>query len=450
MGTPIFVLYSATMLLFVAKTTPRLQYIVDFIGTQLFNEPIRITNDEHFFRQQPVPKINYSTSPFGPDEFFIQPVALLFEQDIKEQPVHCFTANNQQAFFSTTGDYPFDVLAASFYLLSRYEEYLPHKPDEYGRYAHTNSLAFKEGFLQQPLVNYWLEDFKKALQNKFTALPLKCNRFKFVPTYDIDIAWSYKHKGWTRTAVAMLQYIFKGRWQLLRERIAVLQNKQVDPFDSYEWLDALHLYCKLRPYYFFLMAEKQVGYDRNISPSKKAMQQLIAYQATKGTTGIHPSWQSGNNYKLLKEEIGWLEFITEKDIRYSRQHYIRFTLPHTYRRLIEAGITKEFSMGYGSINGFRASVASSFYWYDLAHETTTSLLLFPFCFMDANSFYEEKQSPAQAFAQLMQLYQAVKKVNGLMITVWHNQFFGTDPLFKGWKEVYEVFIKEEVYWDALY
>ena len=40
----------------------------------------------------------------------------------------------------------------------------------YGRYAHENSLAFKEGFLNQPLINLWLKDFKDALKKKFPKL----------------------------------------------------------------------------------------------------------------------------------------------------------------------------------------------------------------------------------------------------------------------------------------
>jgi hypothetical protein len=105
-------------------------------------------------------------------------------------------------------------------------------------------------------------------------------------------------------------------------------------------------------------------------------------------------------------------------------------------------------MGYGSINGFRASVASSFYWYDLEKEETTALRLFPFCFMDANSFYEQHDTPAQAMRELMHYYHLIRKVNGLMVTIWHNTFLGNDPQFAGWKKVYEVFLKEEIFWDA--
>ena len=99
-------------------------------------------------------------------------------------------------------------------------------------------------------------------------------------------------------------------------------------------------------------------------------------------------------------------------------------------------------MGYGSINGFRASVASPFYWNDLEKEEKTNLFLHPFCFMDANSFFEQKFSPQQALDALRHYYNAIKSVNGTMITIWHNTFLGTEKLFAGWKEVYEKFISE--------
>ena len=99
-------------------------------------------------------------------------------------------------------------------------------------------------------------------------------------------------------------------------------------------------------------------------------------------------------------------------------------------------------MGYGSINGFRASVASAFYWFDLEKNEPTDLLLRPFCYMDANSFYEQHYLPEQAYEEMMQYYKVVKSVNGTMISIWHNNFLGTDKLYKGWKEVYEKFIAE--------
>jgi hypothetical protein len=435
------------MWLFSTHITPRLQYIVDFISKELFDEPIRITSDKEEFIRAGGPRINYSDKVIAETDLFLQPHPLLFQSGIAVQEIECFELNFHPAFFMTGGDFSFDVLAASFYLISRYEEYLPHATDEYGRYAHGGSLAYREGFLDLPLVNIWLRELKTALARKYPGLVFRYSSFKFIPTYDIDSAFSYLHKGWKRNLGGSLKAIATGQWAAVKDRISVLQGRRPDPFDAYEWLDSLHLYCRMRPYYFFLVAARRKGVDRNISPSVVALQELIRYHAAGYRVGIHPSWQSGDSDVLLKAEVDWLENMTGRAVTRSRQHYIRFSLPGTYRRLVEQGIEQDFSMGYGGINGFRASVASSFYWYDLEKEEATRLRIFPFCFMDANAFYEQGYTPTQAMTELLHYYHLVRRVNGLMVTIWHNSFLGSDPQFAGWREVYEVFLKEEVYWD---
>ncbi len=430
--------------------TPRIQYIVHFFSQELFDEPIRITSNKQLYIQHNGPKINYYYQELCEGEFLIAPVPLLFENTIQEQDTSCFEINFHKAFFQTTGDMHFDIFAATFYLLSRYEEYLPHEKDSYGRYAHTNSMAFREGFLNQPLINTWLQEFKTALHAAFPDLNFKGSQFANVITYDIDIAYSYLHKGFLRNLGGTFRSLMKGEWRLIKERWLVLFRLKKDPFDCFEWLDALHLYCRLKPYYFFLVARKRSKYDKNVSTSAKPFRDLVEYYASTATAGIHPSWQSGDEASLLKEEIEWLEVVGDKKVVTSRHHYLRFTLPESYRKLANEGIEKDFSMGYGTINGFRASVSTPFNWYDLEKEEETLLVIQPFCFMDANAFYELGYSARQTYEELMRYYEAVKKVNGTLVTVWHNHLLGTDKRTEGWSQMFELFMREEVYWDAYY
>jgi hypothetical protein len=430
------------VILFANSITPRLQYISDFIGKEITGEIFQITTDINDFEQYTGPKINYSNEPITDKEFWLQPHGLVFEKGIKPQTIECFINDSNKSFFKISSDFPFDIFAASFYLLSRYEEYLPHEKDMYGRYAHEDSLAFKENFLYLPLINIWLSDFKKALERKLNLFTVHQSPFTLLPTYDIDEAYSYKYKARWRTTGGIIKSIFKGEWKRLKERKKVLAGRIKDPYDSYEWMNNLHQQYNLKPRYFFLVPDKRSRYDKNILPKEKALKQLIGKHADKYPIGIHPSWQSGDNPSLITKEIGTIEKITGKKITSSRQHYIRFTLPQTFRYLIEAGIKEDFSMGYGSINGFRASIATPFYWYDLEKEKSTDLLMYPFCFMDANSFYEQKFTAQQALDEMREFYKVIKSVNGLMITIWHNNFLGTDNLFVGWKEIYEQFIKE--------
>ena len=429
------------MIVYSEKITPRLRYITDFIGKEIMGKAFELTDDAEVFKNCSGAKINYSNRRINNEELVINNCSLLFEDSIKEQNISCFEHNSFKAFFKTTGDYPFDIFAASFYLLSRYEEYLPHKKDMYGRYAHENSLAYKEGFLNLPLINVWLEDFKKVLKEKFPSFTIHNSPFTFQPTYDIDEAYSYKHKGLLRSIGGTTKAVVGGQWSMISERFKVLQGKVKDPFDSFNWMDELHAKHKLQPIYFFLIPASNARYDKNILPSNPTMQELIKRHAGKYPIGIHPSWQSGDDENLLRSEIERLERITGKKITSSRYHYIRFNLPDGYRRLLKQGITDDYSMGYGGINGFRASVASSFYWYDLEKEETTSLLLYPFCYMEANSFFEQQFSPAQAFDEMLHYYKAVKSVNGTLSTLWHNTFLGNAKLFDGWGQQYQRFVE---------
>lgn len=429
------------MIIYANRITPRLQYVADFIGKAITGHPFRLTTEESVFNDYNGPKINYGYEPVSNDELLIVNYPLLFEDSIRRQNISCFKLNDFPAFFRSEGDYPFDIFSAVFYLLSRYEEYFPHKKDMYGRYAHENSLAFKEGFLNLPLINIWIEDFKNMLKKKFPTLSTHHSPFTFQPTYDIDEAFAFNNKELSKIAGGLARSLVKGEWSIVNERLKVFRGKSNDPYDAYGWMDKLHEKNNLKPFYFFHVATEKGKYDKNIPPSHPAMQQLIKQHAEKYSIGIHPSWASGDDESLLEKEINTLESATGKKITASRQHYIRFKLPQTFQTLITAGITDDYSMGYGSINGFRASVASSFYWYDLEKEQQTHLLLHPFCFMEANSFFEQKYLPQRAYEEMMHYYNVVKGVNGTLITIWHNNFLGTYPMFSGWRDVYEEFVE---------
>jgi hypothetical protein len=418
-------------------SSSRLQYICSFIFKEQLGIDFELTIDSEAFKNYSGPKVNYSDCKIAEIEFHIQNNPLLFENDIKTQVLNCFDADGNKAFFKTVNcDFSFDIFAASFFLLSRYEEYLPHEKDMYGRFGHENSLAYREDFLNLPLINIWVKDFAEKLRKKFPTFNFQPSTFNFKPTYDIDIAYSYKYKGLLRNIGGFLK-------SPSLERIKVLTGILKDPFDCYDWLNDLHQQYHLHPIYFFLVSEKNGRYDKNILPHVNAMWQLVKKHALKYGIGIHPSWQSNTKATFLKSEMEWLADMSGfKKIVLSRQHYIKFTLPDTYHTLAEAGVLDEYSMGYGSINGFRASVASSFYWYDIEKEVQTAFRIHPFCFMDANAYYEQKQNARQTFDELMHYLTVCKTVKGTLITIWHNNFLGTAKEFEGWSAMYEKFIAQ--------
>ncbi|RYZ17033.1 MAG: hypothetical protein EOO16_24835 [Chitinophagaceae bacterium] len=410
---------------FSAIQSPRLDYVLNFLS-EYFGQP--------FVRSEAVgADLVYGTE--GAGRMRIEPAGLLEERGIyTDEPPAARTADGGYVLFPDDSVFGFDLFSAIFYLLARCEEYATPEKDGYGRFPHTASLAWQGGFLNRPLIHEWLYRFSEQLLGEGYTPP-----FRFAPTFDIDMAWSYRHKGFARNAGGLLRSLLR-RDGTVSDRLDVLLRGHHDPFDCYDFLDKLHGHFALRPHYFIHAGTGRNAYDKNIPLKKSAMQQLLRRIARSSTVGLHPSWASGDEPAFVAEEKKALESAVGAPVTSSRQHFIRFTLPHSFRQLIAAGITDDYSMGYGSINGFRASVAVPFYWYDLERDEQTQLRLHPFCFMDANALFEQKQSITQTEAELNTCLETFRQWGGTFISIWHNSYLGSAPEYAGWPELYARFV----------
>ncbi len=423
-------------IIYAAFTSNRLTYVLDFIFNEVLGVEYILTNAETEYLSSPYFRINYSHKNLISD-LHIGSSGLLYETEIVEKEIYCTKWNELPIFFQTQeSEIPFDFFSAVFYLLSRYEEYLPHELDSYFRFPHVQSIAFQNNFLNLPLIDLWIEALKKRMFLKNQSVQFKENKFQILPTYDIDIAYSFKGKGLGRNIAGTLKDILKFNFKNISLRLNVLFANHKDPYDSFDFLDKIHEQFSLKPIYFFLLSEGS-QYDKNIDCHSTLMKELISTIQSKYEIGIHPSWKSHERYEVLQKETLLLNKVTK-----SRQHYIRFALPETYRNLVNVGITDDYSMGYGSINGFRASTSRSFNWFDVEKNEVSHLRLHPFCFMECNSFFEQKYTAEKASEELLHYVKVIKEVNGNLITIWHNFSLGTDPLWKGWKEMYVDFLQK--------
>lgn len=414
----------------------RLHYICDWIFLeQLQIDYTLIDSVEVLDTAHPI--INYTASPISIPAIHIQPTGLLEETGIRVQPISGFhypsfstPENRISAFFKTSlAEWPFDIFSAAFYLLTRYEEYTEPLRDEHGRFPHTQSLAYKLNFLHEPLIQHWLMDLRWLIQKKWPSLSLTVKKMSPIITYDIDMAWSYLHKGWLRNIAGWLK-------QPTLDRIRVLAGNKPDPFDIFDSLIDRHQQSNSPALFFIPAGTSHNKYDKNISPKSPALQKRIRQLATHFDIGLHPSYYSMQQPELLIAEKNRLEQLLEKKISRNRQHYIRFALPETYRILIDAGIREEYSMGYGSVNGFRASTSASFLWYDLTTERTTALRVFPFSFMDANCIFEEKIDAATAWNNYSVQFDQCQRAGGQLISIFHNHLLTNEPDYHDWNELH--------------
>lgn len=420
------------LIIYSEHITNRLQFIV----TTLFGEGTILTNDSKAFSSFEGKKINYSTNENLVSALWIKPVDLLFEKSIFNQDIECFLWNNLKVFYKTEGNIPFDFLAASFYLLTRYEEYsTDFIKDEYGNFHHENSVAWKEGFLHLPIIHLWLKEIEK----EFGIISRK-NNFNMTATYDVDISFAYQNHPWSVKFGGLLKDLVYKRGTF-KERLQVLFGYKKDPYQIFSWLNDLHKKHNLQAIYFFLVAQHRSKFDKNPSLKKKQVKQFIQEISKKYAIGIHPSFQSNGSINKLKAEIKKLSAITDNRIIKSRQHYLQLQFPSTYKTLIQQGIQEDYTLGYGTQNGFRASYCYPFYWYDLENDTPTKLLLHPFCFMDANFIFEQKLQPQEALVEMKKYYETVKSVDGDLIFIMHNHFLAVQEQWKDWRKIYVEFLQ---------
>ncbi|WP_317897245.1 polysaccharide deacetylase family protein [Aurantibacillus circumpalustris] len=325
----------------------------------------------------------------------------------------------EKVFFkNTSGSIPFDLFGAAFWLLTRYEEYLPHKSDRYSRFNFKSSLAYQYEFLHYPLVNLWLLEFRKALSGQFPSLEFTEREYNYISTVDIDNVYKYKHKGFVRSLAGLIS---DRSFKKMRQRVRILLGKQKDPFDCYGFLIDAHKQTETKAIYFFLLGDYGPN-DKNHSSSDLRFQSLIKHLADYSMVGIHPSFGSNNNLKQLKIETSRLGNITHRLIVKSRQHFSMLSFPRTYKDLLQAGLFADYSMGYTNHNGFRSSYCYPYKWYSLDIESVSSLTIHSFAITE-NDLIARKKDDETLIDLATPIIDEVKKYNGELISIFHNEVF---------------------------
>ena len=334
--------------------------------------------------------------------------------------------------FFQTEDGP-DLLACMFYCLSRYEEYEPFAPDKHERFPASASHAQRNGYLLLPVVRMYARHLADRLRRVFPELPPpRVHPYRLLPTYDIDLLWAYRYRGW-KGAASGLRDVATGK--SARARARFLSGKDNDPFFNLDEL--LRLHPDVRPHIFWLLADNVRREDVNPYPIPAEQTEAMQSLADRATHGIHPGYVSAETEGKLRRETGRFQKIFGERPLHSRQHFLRLRFPDTYRALRQNGITHDHSMGYGDAVGWRAGTNLPFRWYDLQQETMTGLTVHPFAVMDVTLKNYLKLSPAAATVTIDDLKQGMMPYGGNFTLLWHNSSFAAAHGWAGWREVYE-------------
>ena len=419
--------------------TPRLQYTLEVLFKHLLNVSFEVVDKTQFETITDFPKINYSDTKL-PQSIWVKPHKLLFETEIKTQDVAVTHKAKIPYFFKTSheADFPFDILASSFYMLSRYEEYLSFKADVHGRFTASESLAYKANFLHLPVVNMWANQLRDSIEKQFPNFKFPVKKYSQHNTLDIDYAFNFKGKPVLRRLGGLFKSILTFDFGSIKSRLSYCLGAK-DPFDVYELLYQLQNEYNLETTYFF-----QVGdygeFDKNL-PLKNTLKKLIKQVSAYANIGLHPSYGSNTDFSKLEKEYQNLSKVIAKPITKSRQHFLKVSFPNTFENLIKLGVKEDYSLGFANELGFRAGIANVFPFFNLQTNTQRPLLLQPFQIMDVTLKDYLNLTPTEAITQINAIKKVIKEQGGEFTSLFHNSSLSDKGEWAGWLAVYKEAIR---------
>ena len=426
--------------IFAAGNMPRLRYIADLLLHEILGLSWEIITDKRKLGKFPV--INYSDDSI-PGSLKISPTPLLHDTGIGAQDIKVTEWKSLPIFFQTSPDcdLPFDIFAASFYLVTRYEEYLDFMPDEFGRFKGSGSLAFINGFLGIPVIDLWTRELAIALVRKYQTLAFKRNSYKALLTVDLDEPYAYLGKGIIGNIGGFIHDL-TSKTGRVTQRFDTIAKGGKDPYEVFDYiLESIDKNGSETN--FFVPVGNRSDYDKNPSWKNEEYKRLITRIAETYKVGLHPSFKASAGSPVLGTELGRLESILRKKIICSRFHFLKIVMPKSYRNLSAAGITEDFSMGYQDEPGFRAGIARPFTFYDVSEDRITRLRIFPFQVMDVTLSGYKKLKADAAKRAIGNMISQTKKVGGLFISIWHNTTLLDTPEYREWRDVFEFTLKEQ-------
>jgi len=421
------------LLVYTQKITPRIQYVFKHICTRILGIEVSFTSVIEELIAYNGAKISYGKQALG-NELFLQSHGLLTEQGIESIEINVKDWEDTKCFFAVSdkNSLPFDIFSASFYLLSRYEEYLPHVKDSLGRYPAEESIAFKENFLKKPVIDIWAYKFKKMLELQFPAIVFPEKNLKIHNIVKADQPYAYRQKGFFRSTLGFLNDIISFRMKKLLERTQVIVGLRRDPFDVFKWIITNAKRVENQLTVFFLLGENR-QFNESINTHRQKFKMLIKFVSDYKTVGLIFSEEALGDYELLKQEKKRLEEITNRPLSGSINANFLIDLPEIYRNLVELEVENDFSMVYEDVIGFRAGTCTPFLFYDLDFEIKTPLVIHPLA-ATTKGFSKFHSNEVEKHVRAILL--SVTEVNGTFSLLFKNTDFTFDERNKNWRTIF--------------
>lgn len=369
---------------------------------------------------------------------------------LKQIPIVFPIAKNNTPYTIKNGILVFhhDFLKSCFYFLSGYQEYETSNTDQIGRFKYQGSIQEKLGVIGKPVVNYYFEIIIDALN---AILPnekqLKKRKlfeeWSLMLTHDIDYIDHYTFERFLYKikevfGLVKTYYSLKSNIKhLIHYIIQFLKFSFKDnPSWSFEYMRKVEKRNNFFSVFYFLHKDYK-KLDSRYRFSDRRIRNLFDYlKAEKCEIGLHGTVKSVDDFKEAKKFYDELKLNAGIKKMGLRQHRLLYKFPQTTKIHERLNLNYDTTLSFAEHEGFRNSFCLPFKLYDFDSDRMFDIWEIPLNIMDVTIFHYRNMSNPEAMKTIQNLINEVKKFNGVLTVLWHNDFFNEDR-FPGITEFYE-------------
>jgi hypothetical protein len=406
----------------------------------MLNIPVSFTSAVDVFVAHSGPKLSYSKKRLG-DEFHITSHSLLFEQGVQVQQINIEKWNGIPIFFKNEiqSQIPYDIFATSFYMLSRYEEALPHIKTIDGYFDPDSSLSGQSNFMELPVVDLWVKEFHLTLSTFFTEIQIENSpKAKKQILIDVQLPFRYKHQSMLMILGDFFQSIWKLNLFIFFEQLIVLLRIKKDPFESFSSWRKLFQKTTIKPKVFFLYSNSS-SYESTVSIFNLAYRKIIKSIGDSFSLGLLVSVKSQLEPSMfLNKEKNNFNKLTLRPVTNVRMSLGIQNISKAYTDLVDQEFRSDYSMGYQNRIGFRAGTATPFHFFNLSNEFQLPIKIYPVVASEKGLI---KFNAKKVFEKLETLHESLPLSCSTLTFAVSNEFLSFNHEDKNWETGFKDYIK---------
>ncbi len=324
-----------------------------------------------------------------------------------------------------------DLPASAFYFLSDWEFWCgPESPDMHGRLVSSESLLYRLGYADKPLVNAFAELIFEKLCGVRPEIAdssmLRKSRFYACITHDLD----YIRKRYRGTVKRELFDIplMNAHGLPVKERVSRCLRAVVDLLSPHDaWQESIRGMLEFEtqngiPPTVFLKSilEKHARDAADYHHDPFLDEIILNTKQAGGEIGLHASYEAGYNEPLFTAEKLKLEKRLGQPVGLHRFHYLRYPARRIARMLQKNEISADSSVGWADRAGFRSGFTWPYYLFDHQRNMESAVLEVPMHMMEVQCFNYMKMNPEQALSHCRKQADTVKQHGGMLCWNFHQ------------------------------